>query len=76
MALTHQPKAEVLSPRNAVALDTLAGVRSDRPLTASEFSITYCHDTFKVTTVDGKTRAHSCSATPASRQKQQRGRSG
>ena len=29
MALTHQPKAEVLSPRNAVALDTLAGVRGE-----------------------------------------------
>jgi hypothetical protein len=27
--LTHQPKAEVLSPRNAVALDTLAGVRGE-----------------------------------------------
>jgi len=29
MALTHKPKAEVLSPRNAVALDTLAGVRGE-----------------------------------------------
>jgi hypothetical protein len=29
MALTHQQKAEVLPPRNAVALDTLAGVRSE-----------------------------------------------
>src|SRR6188474_3297576 len=29
MALSHQPKAEVLSPRNAMALDTLAGVRSE-----------------------------------------------
>jgi hypothetical protein len=29
MPLTHQPKAEVLSPRNAVALDTLAGVRGE-----------------------------------------------
>jgi hypothetical protein len=29
MALTHQPKVEVLTPRNAVALDTLAGVRSE-----------------------------------------------
>ena len=29
MALTHQPKAEVLSPRNAMALDTLAGVRGE-----------------------------------------------
>ena len=29
MALSHQPKAEVLSPRNAVALDTLAGVRGE-----------------------------------------------
>ena len=29
MPLTHQPKAEVLSPRNAIALDTLAGVRGE-----------------------------------------------
>ena len=29
MALTHQPKAEVLPPRNAIALDTLAGVRGE-----------------------------------------------
>jgi len=29
MSLTHQPKAEVLSPRNAIALDTLAGVRGE-----------------------------------------------
>src|SRR5262245_26254726 len=29
MALTHQPKVEVLSPRNAMALDTLAGVRAE-----------------------------------------------
>ena len=29
MALSHQQKAEVLSPRNAMALDTLAGVRSE-----------------------------------------------
>ena len=29
MSLTHQPKAEVLSPRNAMALDTLAGVRGE-----------------------------------------------
>jgi hypothetical protein len=29
MALTHQQKAEVLSPRNAMALDTLAGVRGE-----------------------------------------------
>ena len=29
MPLTHQPKAEVLSPRNAMALDTLAGVRGE-----------------------------------------------
>src|SRR5262245_5022 len=29
MALTHKPKAEVLSPRNAMALDTLAGVRGE-----------------------------------------------
>jgi hypothetical protein len=29
MALTHQPKVEVLSPRNAMALDTLAGVRGE-----------------------------------------------
>src|SRR5678816_1437760 len=29
MALSHQPKAEVLSPRNAMALDTLAGVRGE-----------------------------------------------
>ena len=29
MSLTHQPKAEVLSPRNSVALDTLAGVRGE-----------------------------------------------
>ena len=27
--MTHQPKAEVLSPRNAMALDTLAGVRGE-----------------------------------------------
>jgi hypothetical protein len=27
--LTHQPKAEVLPPRNAIALDTLAGVRGE-----------------------------------------------
>jgi len=27
--LTHQPKAEVLSPRNAMALDSLAGVRGE-----------------------------------------------
>jgi hypothetical protein len=29
MALTQQPKAEVLTPRNAMALDTLAGVRGE-----------------------------------------------
>src|SRR6187399_2366765 len=29
MTLSHQPKAEVLSPRNAMALDTLAGVRGE-----------------------------------------------
>jgi len=29
MPLTNQPKAEVLSPRNAVNLDTLAGVRGE-----------------------------------------------
>jgi hypothetical protein len=29
MALSHQQKPEVLPPRNAVALDTLAGVRSE-----------------------------------------------
>ena len=29
MSLSHQPKAEVLSPRNAMALDTVAGVRSE-----------------------------------------------
>ena len=29
MPLNHQPKAEVLSPRNAMALDTLAGVRAE-----------------------------------------------
>ena len=29
MALTYNSKAEVLSPRNAVALDTLAGVRGE-----------------------------------------------
>src|SRR6188768_1188141 len=29
MALSHQPKAEVLSPRNAMALDTLSGVRGE-----------------------------------------------
>jgi len=29
MTLSHQPKAEVLSPRNAMALDTLAGVRAE-----------------------------------------------
>ena len=27
--MTHQPKSEVLSPRNAIALDTLAGVRGE-----------------------------------------------
>jgi hypothetical protein len=27
--LPHQPKAEVLSPRNAIALDTLVGVRGE-----------------------------------------------
>jgi hypothetical protein len=27
--LTQKPKAEVLSPRNAIALDTLAGVRTE-----------------------------------------------
>jgi len=27
--LTHRPKAEVLSPHNAVALNTLAGVRGE-----------------------------------------------
>jgi hypothetical protein len=27
--LTQKPKAEVLSPRNAMALDTLAGVRGE-----------------------------------------------
>ena len=27
--MTHQPKAEVLSPRNAMALDSLAGVRGE-----------------------------------------------
>jgi hypothetical protein len=29
MLLTNQPKAEVLPPRNAMALDTLAGVRAE-----------------------------------------------
>ena len=29
MSLTHKPKAEVLPPRNAMALDSLAGVRSE-----------------------------------------------
>ena len=29
MSLTHNSKTEVLSPRNAVALDTLAGVRTE-----------------------------------------------
>ena len=29
MSLTHQSKAEVLPPRNAIALDTLAGVRGE-----------------------------------------------
>ena len=29
MALTHQSKAEVLPPRNAIALNTLAGVRGE-----------------------------------------------
>ena len=29
MALSHQPKAEVLSPHHAVALDSLAGVRKE-----------------------------------------------
>ena len=29
MALSHQPKAEVISPRNQMALDTLAGVRGE-----------------------------------------------
>ena len=29
MPLTHKSKVEVLSPRNAMALDTLAGVRSE-----------------------------------------------
>jgi hypothetical protein len=29
MSLTQKPKAEVLPPRNAIALDTLAGVRSE-----------------------------------------------
>src|SRR6516162_8235088 len=29
MLLTQKPKAEVLSPRNAMALDTIAGVRSE-----------------------------------------------
>ena len=29
MALIHQPKAEALSPRNAMSLDTLAGVRGE-----------------------------------------------
>jgi len=29
MPLTQKPKAEVLSPRNKMALDTLAGVRSE-----------------------------------------------
>jgi hypothetical protein len=29
MALSHQQKVEVLSPRNKMALDTLAGVRAE-----------------------------------------------
>ena len=29
MPLIDQPKAEVLPPRNAIALDTLAGVRGE-----------------------------------------------
>jgi hypothetical protein len=29
MSLTERPKAEVLPPRNAMALDTLAGVRAE-----------------------------------------------
>ena len=29
MSLTHKPKAEVLPPRDAMALDTLAGVRGE-----------------------------------------------
>jgi hypothetical protein len=29
MSLTYQPKAEVLSPHHAVALDSLAGVRKE-----------------------------------------------
>ena len=29
MSLTQKPKAEVLSPRNAMALDTLGGVRAE-----------------------------------------------
>ena len=29
MSLTHKSKAEVLPPRNAMALDTLAGVRGE-----------------------------------------------
>ena len=29
MSLTQKPKAEVLPPRNAMALDTLSGVRSE-----------------------------------------------
>ena len=29
MSLSEKPKAEVLSPRNAMALDTLAGVRAE-----------------------------------------------
>jgi hypothetical protein len=29
MSLSQKPKAEVLSPRNAMALDTLAGVRGE-----------------------------------------------
>jgi hypothetical protein len=29
MSLTQKPKAEVLSPRNAMALDTLVGVRGE-----------------------------------------------
>ena len=29
ISLTQKPKAEVLSPRNAIALDTLAGVRGE-----------------------------------------------
>jgi hypothetical protein len=29
MSLTQKPKADVLSPRNAMALDTLVGVRGE-----------------------------------------------